>query len=303
MLRRKFIKDSSLLALGITACGQISWREGKFVADSPTSTDILGPFYRPGAPFRTNLNPPGFSGKLLHLSGTVYKDDAKTVIPGCLLEIWQCEANGLYDNVSDDYRYRAAQKTSARGTYQFTTTIPIPYPTDPKTPQVMRPAHIHMRVAAAGQQDLITQIYLQGDPYLAEDPSTKSPLCAARILPVTQRGNNEYHIQFNLVLQKEYLPSDSVFARVSGVYKMSDGSTMEFYRNADLLFYKTNGQIWGGLGYAGNNSFTGGVNDTEAHFEWLLDGQVRVRFQFIRRRKLMLDGEKLFNYPSPTVAG
>ncbi|HTL07846.1 MAG TPA: hypothetical protein VL307_06300 [Chitinophagaceae bacterium] len=301
MLRRKFLKDSTLLAFGISACGQISWRNGQFVGDSPTTTDILGPFYRPGAPFRTNLNPPGFSGKILHLSGTVYKD-GRTRLPNCLLEIWQCEQDGLYDNLSNEYRYRAAQKTSARGDYQFTTTIPIPYPTDPKTPQVMRPAHIHMRVAAAGQQDLITQIYLQGDPYLAEDPSTKSPLAAARILPVEKRGENEYHIQFDLLLQKEYLPAASVFNSVSGVYKMSDGSMMEFYRNNDLLFYKTNGQIWGGLGYAGNNTFTGGVNDTEARFELLAGGQVKLHFQFIRRRKLLLEGEKLFNYPSPTAS-
>ena len=71
---------------------------------------------------------------------------------------------------------------------------------------------------------------------------------------------------------------------------------MEFYREGDLLFYKTNNQIWGGLSYAGNNTFTGGVNDTEAKFELLPLGKANVQFRFIRRRKTELEGTKVLVY-------
>lgn len=71
---------------------------------------------------------------------------------------------------------------------------------------------------------------------------------------------------------------------------------MEFYRDGDLLFYKTNNQIWGGLSYAGNNTFSGGVDDTEAKFELLPQGKARVQFRFIRRRKLELEGTKILAY-------
>ena len=71
---------------------------------------------------------------------------------------------------------------------------------------------------------------------------------------------------------------------------------MEFYRDGDFLFYKTNSQISGSLHYAGNNTFSGGVNDTEAKFELLPGGKVKLLFRFIRRRKLELEGTRVFAY-------
>ena len=78
MQRRKFVTDSGVLAIGIGIFGRIQFNGKKFIGDTPTTTDILGPFYRPGAPLRVNINPPGFSGEPLHLSGTVLKEDQKT---------------------------------------------------------------------------------------------------------------------------------------------------------------------------------------------------------------------------------
>ena len=183
MQRRKFIKDSGIVAISIGVFGSIRWNEGRFTGDTTTTTDILGPFYRPGAPLRKNLNPPDFNGEVLHLSGTIFKEDGKTPMNNCLVEIWQCKQDQLYDNVSDDFLYRASQTTEGNGKYNFITAIPIPYPND-ENPNVFRPAHIHMRLSARGQQDLITQIYLQNDPYLETDPSTRSALSMNRILTV-----------------------------------------------------------------------------------------------------------------------
>lgn len=280
------------------AFGSISWREGHFVGDSPTTTDILGPWYRPGAPFRKNLNPPDFQGEILQLSGTVFKADGRTPLRKGLLEIWQCNQHGLYDNTSDEFVYRASQQLTTKGRYAFTTAIPVAYPSE-VDPSQYRPAHIHLRISAEGQQDLITQLYFQGDPNLATDPSTQSPLAINRILAVTQREGHESDLRFDVVLRKEYRPSDAVFHHVSGVYKMSDNSMMEFYREGDLLFYKRNNQIMGGLSYRDANSFSGGVNDTEATFALEPLGRASVRFRFSRRRETKLTGTKLLYYNRP----
>jgi hypothetical protein len=211
------------------------------------------------------------------------------------MEIWQCKQDGFYDNVSDDFLCRASQKVEATGRYHFITTTPIPYPTDERK-EVFRPAHIHIRISAEGQQDLITQIYLKGDPYLETDPSTKSELSVNRILSINKLRDRESEIKFDIVLKKEYVPDDNIFHKVSGIYKMSDMSTMEFYRDGDFLFYKTNNQIWGGLSYRGNNAFIGGVNDTEAKFELLPQGEAKVQFRFSRRKETKLEGKKILNY-------
>src|SRR4051794_40559478 len=113
MKRRRFIKDSGIVAIGVGVFGSIHWNKGHFIGDSPTTTDILGPFYRPNAPIRTNINPPGYLGRLFHFEGKALKEDGKTAFKNCLIEIWQCEQNEAYDNISDDYKYRGAQKTDA----------------------------------------------------------------------------------------------------------------------------------------------------------------------------------------------
>ncbi len=297
MQRREFLKQSSIVVISTSAFGNIQWTKDHFVGDTPTTTDILGPFYRPGAPLRKNINPPDFAGNKLHLSGTIFKEDAKTPMKNCLIEIWQCKQDGLYDNVSDEYLYRGSQRLTTDGKYYFLTTIPVPYPSD-ENPSIFRPAHIHMRISAKGQQDLITQIYFKGDSYLDTDPSTKSGLSINRILSLKKINDKESELKFDIVLKKEYLPDETVFHKVSGTYKMTDKSIMEFYRDGDFLFWKWNGQVRGGLYYSGNNTFIGGVNDTEARFELLPKGNAKLVFRFARRKEVNLEGTKLIDYKS-----
>lgn len=291
---RTFLKHSGTFAVGMGVFGTIHRNGTTFIGDTPTTTDILGPFYRPGAPFRTNLNPPDFTGEILHLSGRVYREDGKPA-SNCLIEIWQCKPDTFYDNVSDDFLYRASQQTKKDGAYRFVTAIPIPYPVE-DNPGAIRPAHIHMRISAPDQMDLITQLYLKDDPYLATDPSGKSELSLHRILTVRKTKPNESELTFDVVLKKQYPLDDSVFRKVSGVYKMNDQSRMEFYRDGDFLFYKTNHQINGSLTYNGNNTFVGGVNDTEARFELLPGDNATVHFRLSRRRETRLEGKKVLDY-------
>src|SRR5436190_16775835 len=87
MKRRKFIEDSTLIALSVGVFGKIKWNGQSYVGVDPTTTDILGPFYRPGAPFKTDLVQAGTKGEIMHFSGTVFGKDGK-VLKGALVEIW-----------------------------------------------------------------------------------------------------------------------------------------------------------------------------------------------------------------------
>lgn len=303
MQRRKFVTDSGILAIGIGIFGNIQWTGEGFVGDTPTTTDILGPFYRPGAPVRTNINPPGFSGTPLHLSGTVFRENQQKPFKNCLIEIWQCDQHLHYDTTSDEYTYRGSQRTGANGKYHFITTHPLAYPYRPGS-DIYRPAHIHMRISGDGQQDLITQIYFKGDPFIENDVLSSSPQAVNRIMTVTKNKRQEQQVTFDVVMAKEFKPDKAVFEKVTGVYAMNDNSVIEFYADGDLLFMKWGGQIREGLWYKGNNEFMGGTGNRTAKFDVLPDGKVKVKLQFMTALKkeykeykeFNLEGVKTFKY-------
>ena len=281
MKRRTFVKNASLVAFSVGVFGNISWINGKFEGDTPTTTDILGPFYRPGAPLRTNINPSDFKRPLLDFSGIVYKDDGKTPFRNCLVEIWQCNDKGVYDNFSDDYVYRGAAKTDANGRYHFITTKPIPYAINQENTKY-RPAHIHMRIAGEdGDQDLITQIYFKGDSHISEDPSSSSPLSLNRILEMSKNSKNEDVLQFNVVMAKAFALDDAGFNRLVGIYDAGKGNRAEFFREGNVMFLKWNGQIYEGLYYKGNNTFENKMGETTAQFELQSDGGTKVKVTYL----------------------
>ncbi len=299
MKRRKFFEQSGMVAIGICVFGKISWSKGRYIGDTPTTTDVLGPFYRPGAPIRTNINPNNYSGKPFDLSGKIFKADGITPFENCRIEIWQCDENKLYDNISDEYKYRGMQNTGRDGKYHFITTHPVPYPRT-EDPNRWRPAHIHMLVSGDGQQDLITQIYLKGDPYLETDISSSSPEAIKRILPIAKNIHDRESLVFDIVMSKELKPDNNVFEKLSGSYRMNDKSLMEFYKKDDLLILKWGGQIREGLSYKGNNEFAGGLNNkTSAKFELLPNNEVRVKVNYFRpsyNEQIVLEGTKAFKY-------
>lgn len=98
MKRRNFVKHSALTAFSMAAFGSISWNGKSFEGDTPTTTDILGPYYRPGSPMRMDLVPAGAKAAVMHLSGTIFKSDGKTPLPDVMIEAWQCDEHEKYDN-------------------------------------------------------------------------------------------------------------------------------------------------------------------------------------------------------------
>lgn len=103
-------------------------------------------------------------GQVAHVSGRV-TDLAGNPLAGAEVEIWQCDANGRYHHPRDTggnrpldagFQGHGRVLTDAAGGYRFRTIRPVAYPG--RTP------HIHFKVAATGRRELITQMYVAGEP-------------------------------------------------------------------------------------------------------------------------------------------
>ncbi len=148
-----------------------------------TESDILGPFYRFGAPFQTRLAGADESGERLTITGTVFSADCRTPLPGALIEVWQANNAGLYDTKkpgnfteASTFHLRGMLYTNEKGQYEIETIMPGRYPVPPNLPGLekyaglTRPAHIHFRVMESLHVPLTTQLYFKGDPFIANDP-------------------------------------------------------------------------------------------------------------------------------------
>jgi catechol 1,2-dioxygenase len=113
---------------------------GRSADCKPTQPDMLGPFYEPGAPVRTSVG----SGYVL--SGTVLAAAECKPIPNAKIEFWLANPRGDYDDA-----HRATVFAGERGEYRFHSNVPVSYGG--------RPPHIHVRVMAAGYEELVTQHY------------------------------------------------------------------------------------------------------------------------------------------------
>jgi len=276
MQRRTFLKNSTLTVISVSAFGALSWNGKNFEGDTPTTTDILGPFYRPGAPMRTDLRLPGSKGTPIVLKGKIFRDDGKTPINAAFVEIWHCNEDQLYDNTSDDYNYRGGQRTKADGAYEFKSILPVPYKADPRDERSWRPAHIHMRVSVPNEQDLITQIYFKGGRYVNSDKWASAPQAVNRILAMRKNNSGENEIIFNVVMSKEIPLDEKVYDKITGLYEVDDNNLIEFTQSDDLLFMKHNGMLLASLKYIGNNTFEGGIGYPKATFTLEKDGSVKV---------------------------
>lgn len=145
-----------------------------------TEDNILGPYHRKHAPYRAKVTPALEPGETLVVRGRVWGIDSRKPLAGAVLEVWQANAAGRYDN--DDpsspprpgvFLNRARMITDETGYYEFETIKPGRYKIGP---EAWRPAHIHYMVLAAGYQTLVTQLYFKDDPYNKSDDFIKESL-------------------------------------------------------------------------------------------------------------------------------
>lgn len=182
MNRKDFIRNTSLSAFALTSFGFIvKGSNGEFTGDCDTTNDILGPFYRPNAPIRSDLTYDGLAGTKIELKGRVFKSDCITVIKDALVEIWHCNTEGEYDNDTSEFKQRASQNSDEKGEYTFTTILPGKY----LNGKLYRPAHIHYRVTEPNSKELVSQIYFQGDPHITKDPWASQEKAKLRIIPIS----------------------------------------------------------------------------------------------------------------------
>jgi len=121
--------------------------------DEPTPSQTEGPFYKPKTPKRDNLIEKGMTGTPIVISGVVH-DTKGNAIAGALLDFWQCDADGEYDN--DGFRLRGHQFASDKGEFKLETIVPGLYPG--------RTRHIHVRVQKPNGRILTSQLYFPGEP-------------------------------------------------------------------------------------------------------------------------------------------
>ncbi|HET6750720.1 MAG TPA: intradiol ring-cleavage dioxygenase [Actinomycetes bacterium] len=120
--------------------------------DDPTPEQTEGPYFTPDSPERASLLEAGMAGDRLTLAGTVLATDCRPV-RRALLDFWQADAGGQYDN--QGYRLRGHQFTDAEGRFRLETIVPGLYPG--------RTRHIHVKVQAPDRPVLTTQLYFPGE--------------------------------------------------------------------------------------------------------------------------------------------
>jgi protocatechuate 3,4-dioxygenase beta subunit len=136
---------------------------------TPKQTE--GPFYPNKLPLDTDndliiindgTNPS--VGTIAHLTGKVL--DAKgNPVRNALVEIWQCDANGVYLHTKDSEPKKDKQDkhfqgfgrflTGSTGEYYFRTIKPVEYPG--------RAPHIHVKIKQGKKELFVTQCYVKDE--------------------------------------------------------------------------------------------------------------------------------------------
>jgi protocatechuate 3,4-dioxygenase beta subunit len=120
--------------------------------DEVTQQQIEGPYFKPSSPERVELYEEGMAGQPIELVGLVLSRACKP-LAGALLDFWQADAKGQYDN--SGFRLRGHQFTDADGRYRLRSVVPGIYPG--------RTRHIHVKVQPPGGRVLTTQLYFPGE--------------------------------------------------------------------------------------------------------------------------------------------
>jgi protocatechuate 3,4-dioxygenase beta subunit len=154
-------------------------------ADEPTPPQTEGPFFTPRSPRRRRIAPPGASGTRLTLTGRVLTTGGRP-IPRALLDFWQADGRGVYDN--SGYRFRGHQLADSRGRFVLQTVVPGLY--------TGRTRHIHVKAQAPRGRVLTTQLYFPGEARNREDGLFDAELLVRRLRRV--RGGRVARFDFVL---------------------------------------------------------------------------------------------------------
>jgi protocatechuate 3,4-dioxygenase beta subunit len=154
----------AVLGAGVFAAGSLLTIDGSIAqaplaptpechdGDAATVAQTEGPFFKPSSPERVELIEEGMAGQPIELVGFVLTRACKP-IAGALLDFWQADDKGRYDN--SGFRLRGHQFSDAEGRYRLRSVVPGAY--------VGRTRHIHVKVQPRGGRVLTTQLYFPGE--------------------------------------------------------------------------------------------------------------------------------------------
>ena len=161
----------------------------KCTAGTLTSGQTEGPFYTPKTPRRRDIRDASV-GEALVLVGRVLGPDCQP-IAGAVLDFWQTDHLGRYDN--EGYRYRGHQYTDAMGRFELVTVRPHAY----KAMSIFRTPHIHVKAQGAGTRLLTTQLYLPD----AEETNARDGIYdPALAIEYVERAGDQERATFDFVL-------------------------------------------------------------------------------------------------------
>ncbi|MBZ4015680.1 catechol 1,2-dioxygenase [Streptomyces purpurogeneiscleroticus] len=173
---------------------------------------IEGPYYVPDSPqheaettlpMRENE-----AGTPLLFQGQVTDVEGKP-LAGAHVEMWHADDDGLYSQYAPglpEWNLRGTVIADNQGNFKIHTIQPAPYqiPTDGSCGKLIaaagwhawRPAHLHLKVSAAGHQLITTQLYFQGGSHVEDDiASAVKPELILDPKPAASGAGNEvtYH--------------------------------------------------------------------------------------------------------------
>lgn len=176
--RQEFILLSDTLGLSmlVTALNNRKPREC-------TESTVFGPFHVEGSPeYPLGADVAnGARGEPCYVRGRVLAQGGSPV-PHAELQVWQADADGLYDvQYKGDHGHRARGTLHAdtEGRFHFKSIRAEAYPIPHDGPvgrmlealgrHPWRPAHLHFMITAPGFERLITHVFRDGDKYLDSD--------------------------------------------------------------------------------------------------------------------------------------
>jgi len=182
-----------------------------------TPSQTVGPFFKYGLTpngaydwndaFTNNLVTPDTSGDRIRVTGRVFDGDGK-LVPDCMLEIWQADAQGRFSDPQDkrappnsSFKGFGRCGTDANGDYAFDTIKPGTVPDPDGKPQA---PHLLLAIFARGMLlHLYTRIYFDGeagnaaDPILALVPADRR----ATLIATRESGSGNAVYRFDIRLQ------------------------------------------------------------------------------------------------------
>lgn len=137
-----------------------AWQQAEVKANNPTPREVLGPFYKKGAPNVPMLRAAGDPGFPLRVSGKVTNTKGE-LVPEAKIDVWHTDHKGRYD--LQGFKFRSKLEPDDKGIYAVETIMPGHYDDRPAQ-------HIHYLISAPGHKTLVTQAYFATDPFFEGNP-------------------------------------------------------------------------------------------------------------------------------------